>query len=67
MERTSRDPINPANFQRALGRKAPQFANRRQQDAHELLGALLNLLDSEWKATHQKEDKEASEYWFLPS
>jgi uncharacterized UBP type Zn finger protein len=39
--------INPASAQRAISRHCKQFANKKQQDAHELFGSCLNIIEKE--------------------
>lgn len=40
----SKEPLPPSNFLSAVGKLNPMFEGNQQQDAHELLGYILNLL-----------------------
>lgn len=42
---SSRDPIPPSSFLTAVGRLNPMFEGNQQQDAHELLVMILNILE----------------------
>lgn len=43
----SQIPIDPKKAQNAVSKRHKQFASRTQQDAHELLGTFLQILESE--------------------
>jgi len=43
-ESDSKDPLPPSNFLSAVGKLNPMFEGNQQQDAHEMLGYILNLL-----------------------
>lgn len=40
----SKEPLPPSNFLSAVGKLNPMFEGNQQQDAHEMLGYILNLL-----------------------
>ncbi len=46
--------VNPSDFKQAIDSHAPQFVGFEQQDSHEFLGVLLDLLDEEVKARDRK-------------
>ena len=46
--------VNPSDFKQAIDCHAPQFVGFEQQDSHEFLGVLLDLLDEEVKARDRK-------------
>eukprot|EP00563_Minutocellus_polymorphus_P013321 CAMPEP_0181073260 /NCGR_PEP_ID=MMETSP1070-20121207/28989_1 /TAXON_ID=265543 /ORGANISM="Minutocellus polymorphus, Strain NH13" /LENGTH=662 /DNA_ID=CAMNT_0023154329 /DNA_START=1 /DNA_END=1986 /DNA_ORIENTATION=+ len=57
LRRDQQDPaaaVNPRDFKQAIDSHAPQFVGFQQQDSHEFLGVLLDLLDEEVKARDQK-------------
>lgn len=43
-ESDSKDPLPPSNFLTAVGKLNPMFEGNQQQDAHEMLGYIINLL-----------------------
>lgn len=56
MERLSMTPVIPSAFKNALDERSLLFLGFRQQDSHEFLTTLLNLLDEDYKIEKNEEE-----------
>lgn len=63
LERVQRgETVNPTEFKKAIDARSPLFVGYRQQDSHEFLTTLLDLLDADYKQkTNEGDDKEDME------
>jgi len=56
------ETVNPAEFKSAVDARSPLFIGYRQQDSHEFLTTLLDLLDADYKKmTKEDENMETTE------
>lgn len=59
LERLSRgETVNPREFKQAVDERSPLFVGYRQQDSHEFLTTLVDLLDADYKKKADVEDME---------
>lgn len=55
------ETLQPDAFKNKIDERSPLFIGYRQQDSHEFLTALLNLLDEDYKKTPPASNEESSE------
>ena len=57
LERLQRgETVNPAAFKQAVDARSPLFVGYRQQDSHEFLATLVDLLNDDYKKKPRAED-----------
>ena len=54
----SGETVRPEEFKEALDEKSPLFIGFRQQDSHEFLTTLLDLLDEDYKKKEEEEEEQ---------